>query len=89
MINLHSVLSLPHQYHGFLHKMVAHFTMRTYGVNHDFRLLQAFGYIERVVESDIFFLITYFTSYLRNMFLATILYKYHDQYLPHTGLIFI
>ena len=34
--------------------MAAHFTMRSYGVNQKFRLLKAFGYIERVVKSDLF-----------------------------------
>ena len=35
--------------------MVAHFTMRTYGVIRNFDLIKAFGYIERVVKSDSFF----------------------------------
>ena len=34
--------------------MVAHFTMRTHGVNQTLDLLKAFGYIERVVKSDFF-----------------------------------
>ena len=38
----------------FLYQMVAHFTMRTHGVNQAFHLLKAFGYIERVVNSDFF-----------------------------------
>ena len=43
--------------------MVAHFTMRTYGVNQ--ALLKAFGYIERVVKSDLKKK-TVFTLYVRN-----------------------
>ena len=35
--------------------MVAHFTMRTHGVNQTLDLLKAFGYIERVVKPDLFF----------------------------------
>ena len=35
--------------------MVAHFTMRKYGLNQDFDLLKAYDYIERVVASDFFF----------------------------------
>ena len=38
-----------------------------------------FGYIEGLVKSDFFSEKTYFTSCLRNMFWATILYKYHDS----------
>ena len=34
--------------------MVAHFTLRTYGVNKAFRFGKAFGYIERIVKSDVF-----------------------------------
>ena len=37
----------------FLYEMVAHFTMRTYGVNQVFRFVEG-GYIERVVKSDFF-----------------------------------
>ena len=53
--------------------MVAHFTMRTYGVNHEFRFVTSkeSGQIRFVPEK------TYFTSYVRNMFWATILYKYN------------
>ena len=50
--------------------------MRPYGVNID--LLKAFGYIERVIESEFFSEKTYFTSYVHNMFWATILYKYQS-----------
>ena len=52
------------------------------GVNHAFRFFEAFGYNERVVKSD-FFLSenTYLTSYVHNMFWATILYKYHVKYI--------
>ena len=60
--------------------MVAHFIMRSYGVNQAFDLFKALVYIERVVKSEfIFRKKTYFTSYVRNIFLATILYKYHDD----------
>ena len=38
----------------------------------NFDLLKAFGYIEGVVN-------TYFTSYVRNMFSATMLYKHHAR----------
>ena len=43
----------------------------------NFDLLKAFGYIGRVVKSDFFSEKTYFTSYVRSIFYATILYKYH------------
>ena len=56
----------------FLHWMVAHFNMGLYGVI-QFDLSKAFGYIERVVKSIFFSEKTYFTSCVRNMFLATIL----------------
>ena len=39
-----------------------------------FDLLKAFDYIDISVKSEK----TYFISYVRNMFWATILYKYHD-----------
>ena len=43
-----------------------------------FALLKAFGYIEKVVKSDIFFSEkTYFTSYVRIVKWATIQYKNH------------
>ena len=41
-----------------------HFTMRTYGVNHKFGFVKAFGYIEKVVkhennfEKDLFYIIS-------------------------------
>ena len=44
----------------------------------EFDLLKAFGYIERVNQS-FFFGKTYFTSYVRNMFWGTILYKYRGK----------
>ena len=62
--------------------MVDYLTMRTHWINQEF-LLKAFGHIERVVKSDFFSETTYFTSYLRNIFWATILYKYYDIF-PHT-----
>ena len=43
-----------------------------------FDLLKAWCYIERVVKSGFFFAEkTYFTLYVRKMFWATILSKYH------------
>mgnify|MGYP007015465460 CR=1 FL=1 len=41
-----------------------------------FDLLKALRYIERVKTKK---KKTYFTTYMRNMFWATILYKYHDD----------
>ena len=35
-------------------EMVAHFTMRTYGVNQVFRFVEGIGHIERIVKSDFF-----------------------------------
>ena len=50
------IISLFTTYIMFLYEMVDHFTMRTYGVNQTFRfVLNAFGYIERVVISEFFF----------------------------------
>ena len=50
------IISLFTTYIMFLYEMVDHFTMRTYGVNQTFRfVLNAFGYIERVVKSEFFF----------------------------------
>ena len=42
-------------------------------------MLKAFGYIEIVVKYDFVFFseMTYFTLYMRNMFWATMLYKYN------------
>ena len=45
--------------------MVAHFTMRTYGAIRQSRQIRFFS------RKD--------PAYVRNMFLATILYKYHDK----------
>ena len=59
--------------------MVAQNSVSTYGVNQFFRFVKGFCYIERIVKSD--FLLsekTYFTSYVHNLFWATISYKYHD-----------
>ena len=42
-----------------------------------FDLFISFGYIERVVKSDFFPEKYYFTLYVRTMFWARILYKYH------------
>ena len=42
--------------------------------------MKAFGYFERVVKSDLFLEKTYFTSYLRMMFWATVLYKYYEVF---------
>ena len=52
--------------------------MRTYGVNQEFRFVEGICHFERGFKSDFFLSkMTYFTSYVRNMFWATILYKYH------------
>ena len=51
---------------------VDHFTLSTYEVTNNFDLLKALGYIERVVNPIFFSEITYFTSYVRNLFWATI-----------------
>ena len=48
-----------------LYQMVAHFTMRTYGVND---LLKAFAYIETVTNIKSFSRKTFFPSHLRNKF---------------------
>ena len=37
-----------------LYKMVAHFTMRTYGVNRNLDMLKTLGYTKIVIESDFF-----------------------------------
>ena len=55
--------------------MVAQNKVRTYGVRY-FELLRAFGDIDRVVKSDF---LRYVTSYMRNMFWGTIVYKYHGR----------
>ena len=58
--------------------MVAQNAVRTYEFNLVFRFVEyIYTYIERVVKSDYFSVKTYFTSNVRNMFWATILYKYH------------
>ena len=44
--------------------MVAHFTMRTYGAKQGF-LFVTFGYIERVVKSDFFYLGKYLFYIIR------------------------
>ena len=62
--------------------MVANFTiMGTYGVNQAFRFLKAVSDIERVVLPNFFSEKTHFTTYVRNIFLATILYTYHASIL--------
>ena len=35
--------------------MIAHFTMRTHGVNQAFRFVEGIGYIESVINSDFIF----------------------------------
>ena len=58
--------------------MVAQNTVLTYGVKPGFRFVEGIGYIERVVKFCFFFSEkTSFTAYVRYMFWATILYKYH------------
>ena len=60
--------------------MVAHFTMRTYGVNQAFSFVEGIWLhrksrqIRKIISEN-----TYFTSYVRIMFCATILYKYHGH----------
>ena len=44
-----------------------------------FDLLNACGYIKRIVKSDFFPEKTFYTSYVRVMFLVTILYKHHER----------
>ena len=56
--------------------------MRTYGVKQEFGFVEGFGYIERVVQSDIFFRKSpIFLSYVRIVKWATILYKHHWLYI--------
>ena len=60
--------------------MVAQNTVRTYGVNQVFRYVNAKLHRKsRQIRFYFFLEKTYFTSYVRNMFRATILYKYHGQ----------
>ena len=47
--------------------------MCKYGVNQAFRFVEGIGYIKSIVKSDFSFGKELFTSYVRNMFLATIL----------------
>ena len=56
--------------------MVAQNTVRKFEVNKVFLFFDGICYIEGVVKLDCFSEKTYFTSYVRNMFWATILYKY-------------
>ena len=54
------VRDMPPRYKSwYFYLMVAQVTVRTYGLNHVFRLLKAFVYIERVVKSDFFWEKTY------------------------------
>ena len=55
--------------------------MRIYAVKQVFRFLKGIR-LHRKSRKIRFFLSekTYFTSYVRNMFYATILYKYHGYY---------
>ena len=56
--------------------MVAHFTMRTFGVNQAFRFFKGIwlhGKTRQIENSEK----NCFTSYVRNMFSATIVYKYY------------
>ena len=57
--------------------MVAQNTLRTYGVHQKIRLVEGI-WLHRNIRQILFFSEkTYLTSYVRNMFWATILYKYH------------
>ena len=61
--------------------MVAHFTIRTYGVNQEFRYVESVCLHRKSRQIRfIFRRKPFFTSYVRNMFWATILFKYHDHY---------
>ena len=57
----------------FFNQMVAHFTLSAYGVN------QVFLFVKSKKSSNPFFFFRkdLISLYVRNMFLATILYKYH------------
>ena len=58
--------------------MVADSTMRTYGVNQEYRFVGGIWLHRKSRQIRFFSEITYFPSYVRNMFWATILYKYYD-----------
>ena len=61
--------------------MVAHFTMRTYEANQEFRFAEGIWSNRKGVKSDFcFWKRPFFTSYMCNMFWATILYKNHAYY---------
>ena len=65
----------------FIYKIVAHFTMRTYGVNQEFRFDECIWLHRKSgVKSDFFQKKPVFTSCLRKVFLATILYKNYGLY---------
>ena len=64
----------------FLYWMVAHFTLRTYGVHQAFRFVEGIWLHRKSRQSEIFSGKIYFASYVHNMFLATILDKYHVKH---------
>ena len=60
--------------------MVAHFTLRTYGVNQEFRFAEGIWLHRKSRRIPFYFRKkTFFTSYMRNMFWATISYKNHAE----------
>ena len=58
-------------------KMVAHFAMRSYGLNQAFLFVEGIYLHRKSRPIQKKWEKTYFTTYVRNMFRATILYKYH------------
>ena len=52
--------------------------MRTYGVDQVFRFVEG-SYVDRGVKADIFSEKDLFTSYVRNIFWAAILYKSNGE----------
>ena len=64
----------------FLDKMVVHFTMRTYGVNQVFRIVEGIWINRNSHQIRNFYSVeTYSISYVRNSFCATILFNYHES----------
>ena len=58
---------------------VAHFNMHTYGVNQTFGLVEGIWLLRQSRQIRFFSENTYFTTYVRNMFWAAILYKYYGS----------
>ena len=65
--------------------MVAHFTIRTNGVNKAFRFVEGIWLHRKSRQIRLFLEETYFTSYVRNMFWDTFSYKYHVIYVGSEG----